>query len=238
MPASRPRVLAIVLLLGAGCALFAACGGEDAGSQAELTLTGDELRDFVGSMLLTWEEIPGALEEAPPEEWRTDSEDGGGEPVAGLTLEGAGWLGTLSRPIIVRNAEDRTFTVGNTASAFTTSAGAADALDLLKESDVDVLGRNLVATTSATSYEVRDLDVDVGEDAWSVLLVGPAEVEGTQEELTLAMVGFRRGPILAVISTLGFVESGGDLVGQLARTVDERIQAGLEGLQPAATFAY
>lgn len=230
MRASRSRLLAIALLLGAGGALFAACGGDDAESPAELTLTGDELRDFVGSMLLTWEEIPGALDEAPPEEWRTASEDGGGEPIAGLNLEEAAWLGTLSRPIIVRTAQERTLTVGNTASAFTTSSGAADALDLLKESDVDELGENLVATTSASSYELRDLDIDVGEDAWSVLVVGPADVEGAQEELTLAMVGFRRGPILAVISTLGFVESGGDLLGQLARTVDEHIQAGLEGL--------
>lgn len=230
MTAEWTRLFAMAALLVAGTLFAVACGDGATTETQRIALRGTELRDFVGTLLITRQEIPGALEDAPGEEWRTESPDVSGEPFAGLGLEGTGWLGTLSRPIIVSTPQGRTVTVGNTASVFETASGAADALDFLKETDVDEMGENLVASTPATSYEVKELEVIVGEDAWALLLAGPAEVEGAQEDLILAMVGFRRGPIVAVVSTLGFVEFGEALVGQLARTLDERIQAGLEGL--------
>jgi hypothetical protein len=219
----------IIPLLLVASTFGLACGG-GAGSAVDITLAGDELREFAQSLVLTLDEIPDAQADQPDEGWMPAS---GGESeravLLGADIPEGEFLGAYARPAFVR-PDDRTYTVVNTVYVFRSERGARAMMDGLRATDVAERGEEFARTSSAESYEVLDFAFEGGEDAFALALTGPATVEGTTEQLVHVQAVFRRGAIVAETGMTGFVPLDEELLRDLADRLDERIQAGLDRL--------
>lgn len=225
----RARLLTIALLTCALSAAVAGCRAGGGGNGSDLSLDGEELRAFLSAVLVARDEVPNAIEDAPDERW-TPADSPEGAVYGNVTLADKGWLGTYARPFFVRAAGGRTFTLTQLVIAFENAGGARSALDEMKATDLEALGRQLVDSSAATEYELRDLDIATGDDTWTVLIAGLAPLDGGTEELLSAQVVFRRGPLLASVGSVGYIELDEALLREIIGKIDANIRDALAGL--------
>jgi hypothetical protein len=215
-----------LLALIAVAAALAACGGGDDAPEG-ISLRGEELRAFLSTLLLTADDVPGALPDVQ-DRWLTDPEPAGRSDILGdFDPEAAGWLGTISRDFFVRVPTGRTFAVPAGISAFEDTSGAEQTLDALKAIDLDDLRAEYMAGQGVTDLRFVMLEIDAGDDSFVLAYSGSVELEGQSEELVSVLFFFRRGPLLAFTGMAGYVELDEAFVRDLAQRLDERIAAGL-----------
>lgn len=227
----NPLVVLLLIAIACSAAIAGACsgGGEPADTPtegAEATEEIDEeLRDFMATLVLTADDMPDPVVRALDEEWQTDPFDQQFPQAEGFNTVTVGWSGTYSRPFLLEGADGVTYTVANAAMAFTGSGGPPASIAAVRTIDRRALGLEFVLGSSATGYEIVDITVAVGEDAYALVYTGP--VPGEEVELLSAQVMFGSGPVLGIVGVVGFVELDEELLAELARLLDERIQAGL-----------
>jgi hypothetical protein len=205
-----------LLALIAVAAALAACGGGDDAPEG-ISLRGEELRAFLSTLLLTREDVPGAVPDVQ-DRWVTAPEAlGDADILSDFDFEEAGWLGTISRGFFVRAASGRTFAVPTAIHAFDDASGAEQWLDAARKELADF----------AVEGERLDVDLDAGEDSVVLAYSAAMEVARQTEELVSVLLLFRRGPIVAVTGMAGYVELDEAFVRDLAQRLDERIAAGL-----------
>ena len=229
----RKRLVALLLVaIACSAAIGGACSGGSEPSDATLTEEAEpteeideELRDFVATLVLTADDMPNPVVRALDEEWQTDPFDQQFPQAEGFNTVTVGWSGTYSRPFLLETEDGVTYTAANAAMAFTGSGGPLASIAAARRIDRRALGLEFVLGSTATGYEIVDITVAAGEDAYALVYTGP--VPGEDVELLSAQVMFARGPVLGIVSVVGFVELDEELLAELARLLDERIQAGL-----------
>ena len=228
------NLLVVLLLVAIACsaAIANACSGggdlpaDTPTEESEATDEIDEeLRDFVATLVLTRDDMPDPVVRPLDEEWQTDPLDQQFPQAEGFNTATVGWSGTYSRPFLLEGEDGETYTVANAGMAFTGSGGPLASIAAARTIDRRALGLEFVLGSSATAYEIVDVTVDVGEDAYALVYTGA--VPGESVELLSAQVMFARGPVLGIIGIVGFVELDEELLAELARLLDERIEAGL-----------
>ena len=229
----RKRLVVLFLVaIACSAAIGSACSGGSEPSDATLTEEAEpteeideELRDFVATLVLTADGMPDPVVRALDEEWQTDPFDQQFPQAEGFNTVTVGWSGTYSRPFLLETEDGVTYTAANAAMAFTGSGGPLASIAAARRIDRRALGLEFVLGSTATGYEIVDIAVAVGEDAYALVYTGP--VPGEEVELLSAQVMFASGPVLGIVGVVGFVELDEELLAELARLLDERIQAGL-----------
>lgn len=213
----RPATLGVLVI----AFLLVACGGggSDAG---RITLEGEALRNFLRPMLLTADDLPVAPASEAGEGFVDDPEEG--EEVGSFGLAGADWRGWLSHGYFIPGPDGSTFALANGVFAFDSAADASSWFEDVEGVYAEELGKEVADQTPGANVELEELNVGAGDESWSVAFTSTLSLPDAPGDVLSAFVFFRRGPIIGLVGTSGFIPLDEPFLAAMSARMDERIQ--------------